>query len=74
MHVDLSPAELEQRHRSFGMPDDYARMMSAMDTSIKFGSENRTNDVILAITGAAPRKFRDFALSVKDVWEKGDRF
>ena len=44
-------------------------MMSAMDTAIKFGAENRTNDGILAITGTAPRKFRDFAGSVKDVWD-----
>jgi hypothetical protein len=68
VHVDLSPAELEQRHQSFGMPENYAKMMSAMDTAIKFGSENRTNDVILAVTGAAPRKFRDFAQSAKEVW------
>jgi hypothetical protein len=68
VHVDLSPAELEQRHQSFGMPENYAKMMSTMDTAIKFGSENRTNDVILAVTGAAARKFRDFAQSAKEVW------
>jgi len=39
-----------------------------MDTPIRAGSENRTNDVILRITGAAPTRFRDFADSVKDVW------
>jgi uncharacterized protein YbjT (DUF2867 family) len=71
VHVDLSAAELEKRHQGFGMPENYAKMMSAMDTSIKFGAENRTNDVILAVTGAAPRKFRDFAESVKAVWEIG---
>jgi len=71
VHVDLSPAELEQRHQEFGMPANYAAMMSAMDTSIKFGSEDRTNDVVLAVTGAAPRRFRDLALSVKEVWEVG---
>ncbi|KAK4128894.1 NAD(P)-binding protein [Parathielavia appendiculata] len=73
VHVDLSAEELEQRHQRFGMPEDYSKMMSAMDTAIKFGSENRTNDVILAVTGAAPRKFRDFALSAKDVWETGKK-
>lgn len=69
VHVDLAPAELEKRHQEFGMPEDYARMLSAMDTSIKFGAENRTNDVILAVTGAPPRKFTDFAKSVKEIWE-----
>ncbi|KAK3300857.1 uncharacterized protein B0H64DRAFT_437984 [Chaetomium fimeti] len=73
VHVDLSSAELEQRYQSFGMPEDYAKMMGALDTSVKFGSENRTNDVILAVTGSAPRKFKDFALSVKEVWGSGGR-
>ncbi|KAK4659041.1 hypothetical protein QC762_106810 [Podospora pseudocomata] len=69
VHVDLSSAELEKRHARFGMPEEYARMMSAMDTAIKFGAENRTNDVIFSVTGTAPKKFRDYAMSVKDVWE-----
>ncbi|KAH6847467.1 hypothetical protein B0I37DRAFT_375125 [Chaetomium sp. MPI-CAGE-AT-0009] len=73
VHVDLTSPELEQRHQSFGMPEDYAKMMSAMDTSVKFGSENRTNDAILAVTGSAPRKFKDFALSVKEVWASGGK-
>lgn len=68
MHVDLTTAELEKRHIEYGMPLEYAKMMSLMDTSIKFGAENRTNDVIFSVTGSAPRKFRDYALSVKDVW------
>ncbi|KAK4173637.1 hypothetical protein QBC36DRAFT_194129 [Triangularia setosa] len=69
VHVDLSSAELEKRHTRFGMPEEYARMMSAMETAIKFGAENRTNDVIFSVTGVAPKKFRDYAMSVKDVWE-----
>ncbi|KAK3989157.1 hypothetical protein QBC44DRAFT_328075 [Cladorrhinum sp. PSN332] len=69
VHVDMSATELQKRHREFGMPEEYARMMSAMDTSIKFGAENRTNDVIFSVTGVAPRKFSEYALSVKDdVW------
>ncbi|KAK0667621.1 hypothetical protein QBC41DRAFT_323667 [Cercophora samala] len=69
VHVDLSSAELEKRHTRFGMPEEYARMMSSMDTAIKFGAENRTNDVVFSVTGTAPKKFRDYAMSVKDVWE-----
>jgi festuclavine dehydrogenase len=56
------------------MPEDYARMLSAMDTSIKFGAEDRTNDAVFVITGSAPKKFRDFAQSVKDVWETRSKF
>lgn len=69
VHVDLTAADLEKRHQAFGMSEDYARMMSALDTAIKFGSEDRTNDGILAVTGTAPKKFRDFAESVKEVWQ-----
>ncbi|KAK4105395.1 NAD(P)-binding protein [Parathielavia hyrcaniae] len=71
VHVDLTADGLEQRHQSFGMPENYSKMMSAMDTAIKFGFENRTNDVILAVTGSAPRKFRDYALSAKEAWATG---
>jgi hypothetical protein len=68
VHVDLSSEGLEQRFQSFGMPEDYSKLMSAMDATVKNGAENRTNDVILAVTGSAPKKFKDFALSVKDIW------
>ena len=53
------------------MAECSAIMMSAMDTSVKFGTEDRTNDVVLALTGAAPKRFRDFAESIKGVWEPG---
>lgn len=69
MHVDLPPAELEARFASFGMAEDYARMMSALDTAVKHGSEERTDDSILAVTGSAPRRFREVAEFVKGVWE-----
>lgn len=68
MHVDLTAAGLEERHRKFGLPEEYAAMLSAMDTSIKFGAEDRTNDVILAVTGAAPKKFKAYAESAKAAW------
>ncbi|KAK3903119.1 hypothetical protein C8A05DRAFT_14906 [Staphylotrichum tortipilum] len=73
VHVDLSAAELEKRHQSFGMPEDYAKMISAMDLSIRAGAENRTSDVVLRVTGERPRKFRDLAESVNEVWEPSGR-
>lgn len=68
VHVDLPAAGLEERHKSQGLSDNYAKMLSAMDTSIKLGAENRTNDVIRAVTGTAPKTFRQYAEAVKDVW------
>ena len=67
VHVTLSPAELEKRHQAFGMAEAYAAMMAAMDTSVKFGAEDRTNDVVLTLTGTTPKKFWDFAQSAKEV-------
>ncbi len=69
MHVNLTRAQLEAGFESAGMPKDYAELMSALDTSIKHGAEDRTNDVVLSLTGRQPKKFRDFAESVKSVWQ-----
>ncbi|KAK4140291.1 uncharacterized protein C8A04DRAFT_15080 [Dichotomopilus funicola] len=69
VHVDLSAADLGARFVSFGMAEDYAHLMTALDTAVKHGSEERTDDSILAVTGSAPRRFREFAESVKGVWE-----
>ncbi|KAK0631909.1 hypothetical protein B0T14DRAFT_532502 [Immersiella caudata] len=69
VHVELSTAAASKRHQSYGMPEPYANMLSSMDTSIKFGAENRTNDVVLSITGVPPKPFREYAKSVKSVWE-----
>ncbi|KZL66324.1 glycoside hydrolase family 2, partial [Colletotrichum tofieldiae] len=68
VHKKLSAQELVERFASQGMPRDYAEMMSGLDTAIKNGSENRTNSVVLALTGKQPRKFRDTAESNKGVW------
>ncbi|KAK2047274.1 family ergot alkaloid biosynthesis protein [Colletotrichum somersetense] len=68
VHKNLSAPELVERFVSQGMPRDYAEMMAALDTAIKNGSENRTNSVVLALTGKKPRKFRDTAEKYKGVW------
>lgn len=47
-------------------------MMSALDTGIKYGMENRTNDLVLSITGSAPGTFKEYAASVRDVWVTRD--
>ncbi|KAK1967069.1 family ergot alkaloid biosynthesis protein [Colletotrichum eremochloae] len=68
VHKNLSALELVERFTSQGMPQDYAEMMAGLDTAIKEGSENRTNSVVLAVTGKQPRKFRDTAEKYKGVW------
>lgn len=68
VHVDLTSSDLEKRYQSFGMPQDYSSMMSALDTGIKYGMENRTNDVVLSVTGVALKRFREYAESIKGIW------
>ncbi|KAK7458316.1 AFUA_2G17970 family ergot alkaloid biosynthesis protein [Colletotrichum acutatum] len=68
VHKRLSAQELVDRYAAQGMPRDYAEMMGGLDTAIKNGSENRTNSVVLAVTGKQPKKFRDFAERNKVVW------
>ncbi|KXH66681.1 AFUA_2G17970 family ergot alkaloid biosynthesis protein [Colletotrichum salicis] len=68
VHKRLSAQELVDRYVAQGMPRDYAEMMSGLDTAIKNGSENRTNSVVLAVTGKQPKKFREFAERNKTVW------
>lgn len=68
IHKNLSRKGLEDRYVNYGLPQDYAEMMGAMDTNIKNGSENRTNSVVPALTGKQPRKFRDVAKELRNVW------
>ena len=68
VHVDLSSTEYAKRHESFGVPENYANMLHSLDTAVKFGSENRTNDVVLSMTGVKPRRFLEMAEAVKSVW------
>lgn len=69
VYVDLLFVEFEKRYVWFGMLEEYVRMMSVMDMVIKFGVENRMNDVIFSVMGMVLKKFRDYVMSVKDVWE-----
>ncbi|KAI1455901.1 putative ergot alkaloid A [Annulohypoxylon moriforme] len=66
-YVELSESDLVARFTQFIEPE-YARTLAAMDTDIKNGAENRTNDVVRTVTGKEPKKFRDFVEENKAVW------
>lgn len=68
VHKNQTTAEFEARLQAFGMPEDYSQMMSAMDTSIKHGMEERSSDCVLALTGKQPRLMRDWAEASKAAW------
>ncbi|KAI1209666.1 NAD(P)-binding protein [Annulohypoxylon truncatum] len=66
-YVELSEADLAARFAQWIDPE-YAATLAAMDTDIKNGAENRTNDVVRTVTGKEPRSFRDFVEENKAAW------
>ena len=59
-HVNLTEAELMQRLQQWGIPDDFAGFLAALDTMIANGGEQRLNDVVERVTGRPPKKFRAY--------------
>lgn len=71
-HVNISEDELAAGMTSFGIPDDYARLLAQLDTAVKKGAEERLNSVVLDVTGRHPRSFQDFVVECIEngVWLK----
>lgn len=67
-HIDLTEDELVSGFKKKDMPEDYARLLARADRSIKAGEEERLDDAVRRVTGKDPRRFKDFAGSVKGVW------
>ncbi|OTB05104.1 hypothetical protein M426DRAFT_36942, partial [Hypoxylon sp. CI-4A] len=67
-YVELSEAELAETATSFGIEPAYVVLLCAMETGVKNGAEDRTNDLIKTVTGKEPRRFRDFIEENKSVW------
>jgi len=72
VHVDLTSSEIEKRHQDFGLPDDYSRMLSALEMNVKYGMEDRINDIVFSLTGSHPKKFKDLAEASKAVWASSE--
>lgn len=51
-----------------GLPESYAKMLSAMDTRIAKGEEQIQNHEVETVTGRQPLRFKLFAEKNKDVW------
>jgi ergot alkaloid biosynthesis protein len=59
-HRRLTYEQMRDRLAS-DMPQEYAAMLAGMDRAIAEGSEDRTTDTVLRLTGRPPRSFRAFA-------------
>ena len=69
-HVDVSEDALAERFAAQGMDPTYARLLAGMDTAIAGGSEDRTTDTVLRLTGRSPRSFTAFVRSAAEAWER----
>ena len=69
-HRNISEEALADRLRRRGLPDSFAALLASMDTDIAKGSEDRTTDAILRLTGRAPVTFGAFASESADSWER----
>ena len=64
----MEPEQLAAGMVAHGLPKEYANMLATMDQMIAAGAEDRLNDTVLKMVGKAPRKFSDFAVENKAVW------
>ena len=69
-HVILSEAELAERYMKLGMDEEYARTLSAMDTAIASGSEDRMTDEVVNAIGREPHTFNYFVKANRKAWLK----
>ncbi|KAI1138191.1 putative ergot alkaloid A [Hypoxylon sp. FL0543] len=65
---ELTEAELAARFQQIGAPPEFAAVLAAMDTGIRNGAEDRTNDVVRTVGKKEPRRFREFVEANKAVW------
>ncbi len=70
--MKISEDELAEQMASFGIPDDYGRLLAKLDTAIKNGAEERLNSVVSDVTGREAKSFEDFVRSCieRGVWVK----
>jgi hypothetical protein len=70
-HMKITEEQLAKAMEQF-MPDNYARMLAALDTAVKGGKENRLNDVVLNVTGRPPKKFEVYLgeCMARGIWDK----
>jgi uncharacterized protein YbjT (DUF2867 family) len=60
-HHAVSVEEARVHMMASGIPDTYAVLLAGMEGSIARGTEDRTTEAVLRITGRPPRAFRDVA-------------
>ncbi|MCY1017728.1 NAD(P)H-binding protein [Pyxidicoccus sp. MSG2] len=70
-HRAVSVDEARASMMSAGIPEAYASLLAGMEASIARGSEDRTTDSVLRITGRRPRSFREVASRITKTRDAG---
>ncbi|MGY0501080.1 NmrA family NAD(P)-binding protein [Nocardia sp. FBN12] len=60
VHRHLSTGELRTRIVEFGIPEEFAGMLAALDDDIRGGAEDRVTDTVEQVTGRPARAFAAF--------------
>lgn len=68
-HHHLTVDSLTERHKSHGLPEEYAKTLAAMDGAIASGSEDRVTDHVLELTGRAPTSISEFVRMNLGAWQ-----
>ncbi|GHC41962.1 NAD(P)H-binding protein [Streptomyces flavofungini] len=66
-HHPVSADRLAARLTELGIPAGFARILAALDDSIRGGAEDRVTDTVARLTNRAPRAFADYC---RDVWSR----
>ncbi|MEV8019831.1 NmrA family NAD(P)-binding protein [Streptomyces sp. NPDC086554] len=67
-HRPVSTGEFRARLTASGIPEDFARMLAAMDEGISRGAEDRVSPAVREVTGRGARSFLDFARDHAGRW------
>ncbi|MEW2918409.1 ergot alkaloid biosynthesis protein [Ruegeria sp. ANG10] len=67
-HHRLTVDELEERHQSLGLPEEYASTLAAMDGEIAGGSEDRVTNNVFKLTCSLPTSIDQFVQQNIEAW------
>ncbi len=68
-HYHLSDREMIERFEAGGLSRPYAELLTAMDTAIAVGGEDRLTTSVIELAGKTPQDFSDFVARNIKVWE-----
>lgn len=69
VHRRLQVGEMVARFEQGGLPLPYAQALAAMDEAIAAGAEDRTTDVVEAVSGQPPGSLESFAQMHAALWQ-----